>query len=399
MSQAGGFGKKLINYNNPANPTIPAAGPPASPDPALAGRPFGEGDSSPPQLTDAHNPPTQAGLQGAGGDAAETGAGKSQEKRDKAIADQNKARALAEKEAEKAKARLLANFRQGATSAGHDSNLVNDAFKSIKTGKPFSEKDAVKAEDDYIRERLLRVAAAQEVRQDLKKEELRLTDQIAQLSSMAATMMANSKGLKSVPIAAGKDSNGPITGTDQSQSKISAAGEKAELDSKVAQSEAEIAAKKEAADMLAKAKAKAALQKYSALKSSLKEKLVGTDAPTPGTENSNSSTGSSNMGGGVKPSSPANRVAAELLDSPVAQIQNTNNFGGVNFGGNSGGSGKHFSLTGSETEAEVKKMIEQADRALASNETGILNSDSVSLFDRVRATHLNCLKHNCVTRR
>jgi hypothetical protein len=65
------------------------------------------------------------------------------------------------------------------------------------------------------------------------------------------------------------------------------------------------------------------------------------------------------------------------------------------------GSGDGFRLAGAETDAAVRSLTSEAEgaRVAGSNDRSIQGIDSLSLFERVRGAHKNCMKEGCVSLR
>ncbi|MGE3260938.1 MAG: hypothetical protein AB7K68_04075 [Bacteriovoracia bacterium] len=273
-----------------------------------------------------------------------------------------------------------------------DIDLIEKAREQKKKDQLFAEKEARKAHDDEIRRRLLAISDAQVKHQEFKKEEARLTNQIAEFSNLAAQMMQagtvmgsiknpNIAPLQTAP-KSGVDSSSvsqqPATDkedsrlTDETQARLDALEKSIALDSKVDSTKSAASKPKDYSLKKALLAKLAAGEKLSASEM----KSLGNGSPTEGD--------ASNVS--AKREAPATNVTEDFLESPVNQ--------------NSGGSPK-FSMRGSETDAEVKRLVDgEASRGLASVDPiqadGVLETDSPSLFDRVKSHISACLRQRCV---
>jgi hypothetical protein len=217
-----------------------------------------------------------------------------------------------------------------------------------------------------------------------------ITSQIAELSGLAAQMLRNSNGMGSIktPTGAPTVSN---SSASHENSSVSAALPEKDL-AKVTEGKKEDLDLK-ADERVAAAQAKAAAKKakdYS-LKNGLVAKLAAGEASAKanGLAGNDKGEAGKDSTSAVSAKAPAASVTEQFLGSPA-----NNNF--------QSSPGSRCSMAGSETDAEVKRLVEsEAGRGLASVETiqseGILDVDSTSLFERVKS-HLNsCLRQRCVT--
>lgn len=279
--------------------------------------------------------------------------------------------------------------REALLKNQQDLALIEKAREATKKERLFSEEQAKKAHDDEIRKRLLAVSDAQIKHQEFKKEEARLTSQIAELSSLASQMMQNSAAMSSV-----KNSGAaPIKNPTKASQDSSSVSQQPILDKEDAKIADETQAKLDALDkdLAAEGKSTAASKKpkdYS-LKKALLAKLAAGEKLS-ASEMKSLGNGSSTEGDAsnvsAKREAPATNVTEDFLESPISQT--------------SGGSPK-FSMRGSETDAEVKRLVDgEASRGLASIDPiqadGVLETDSPSLFERVKSHISACLRQRCV---
>ena len=267
---------------------------------------------------------------------------------------------------------------------------------------PLEKAESAKLPD--FRKDFVLISAALGVNQELKQEHTRLSAQAAQLAQMAAQLAQSASGLGALPqstvsSASHADSLKPSATSGVSNpgkdSTVSAKSKKEEIDSENAEGKAAVA---EAKKMLEDAKAKKARAKGYASGSALRDKLSGEIKSRDGTGASAKGGAGADGGAGGEPSRTdqiAKAMAGTIEESEAAAK-------GSVFGAEPGSGGSRFSLSGSETDAEVKRLVDQArelgsaDSGSMASAAGVLGSDTLSLFDRVKTAHQSCLKQKCV---
>ncbi|MGZ3696018.1 MAG: hypothetical protein ACXWQO_18250 [Bdellovibrionota bacterium] len=205
--------------------------------------------------------------------------------------------------------------------------------------------------------------------------------------------MQASQGLGSVPTSSGVTSP-TLKPSATDNSNVSATAHNEPVASKISAEDAKQKALEAEIDPTGKlfagkdAKTRAKLVKDYSLKKALQAKLAAADRAEHESAEASAAAGAASK---VSKDNPANKVTQAFLDGSLAD--NSSGSGGV--------SNSHFSLSNSETNAEVKRMIstlEDKGQNQAANDlkAGILETESATLFERVK-DHINtCLRQRCV---
>lgn len=300
------------------------------------------------------------------------------------------------KAAEKAQAQQVGKMSPTAdpvqrSNVLNDQHLVLSAKEAVKNEKAFSKKLAEQAKDPEVKKNLLLVAKGTKERDDLKKEESRLTANIAELGRLAAAAAAVANGLgeakgpgnsqSAMPISQGKAKDTGVSYT--ADNKSSSVEKNADFtDAKLAAmpDKEKIALLKELESGKSKTGNKS---KDLSLKNKLMAQLQAADAAE-----RKAGGADSGVDRNGKRENAAAKVVSDVLTPPADA--------GADYSGKGSGG---FSLANSETNAEVKRLTDEADRQLTAaddSKAGILEVESVSLFERVSLRINGCLRQHCV---
>lgn len=307
---------------------------------------------------------------------------------------------------EKAK-KLRQMTEQQTKSFQYETNIVKKSRKSIVEGKPLAHEEIKKISDPQIRDDLFLVSTATTAKRGLEKEKDRISLHLAKLLEMAAITAKNSNAMNSLTENTYRAA--ATTPVDPAQSQASAKTS-AKLGDKAAISKAdpladELTDGEEGSTLSAEARAKlkegiAAAERRKrqlALKNDLKARLgekgakgSPSDAVDPAnTDNLFSgkltadAAERAGLGEGRSLASTSSQGSA-AADHPIFQAM--------------GAMQNHFGMNEIQTEAEVKRLLADAEEALGSAETlaGVLGVETASLFERVSAAHKNCVRAKCV---
>lgn len=282
-----------------------------------------------------------------------------------------------------------------------DKDIVFRTRDLLEDNKPIPTSLVRQVHDPEVREDLEVVAVLQDEKKVLEKENKNHLAQIAQLLAMAATNLRHSQDLGSISESA---ATGAPKGGIGDQSANAAAlqsstlGDKTDISEEAAAAElAEAEGEKGDVSKATEAKAKireaieaAAKRKKSlALRNRLREKVNGKKGDAEGTENL--------FDGKLTPES--NEVLAKGGSSSAEARDTDKRFGGAPVLKAMEAMQSGFKMSGAETDAEVNRMLAEAERELSPQEiqAGILGVETISLFERVKLAHNNCLKDKCVT--
>lgn len=353
---------------------------------------------SPPETVPQDKSGTLAGEKA--GDGADTSAAKRDAGREAAKADlseQAKAVAAANKRNQDL-AKIHAANQSKLQQIARQNKLIREAKLAVEQERDFTAKQAKMAEDEEVRKQLMKVAEGRQRRKAFLKEDARLTDQIAELSTLAAKAMAVSAAMGTTKQSTGSDKTIINTAPASPPSNINI-----QLpDSAKSSAEAEKTKKLDLEDVgdvklpsLKDGVASSKKAKDFALKNSLQakiaaaEKAMATNAANMDSIPFGSSDGKDGTSGvSKKDKAPAAHVTEDLLETPS---------GG--FGGLSSPSGGKFSMNSAETDAAVKEIVDEASRNTASQEevqAGVMEMESPSLFERCSKVLNSCLRKRCV---
>lgn len=393
-----------------------------SPAPGPSSKVGGETPASGTTTGGGQTSPT-SGQGGSYGDAGNTALGASRDKqglqRDvrQGINDigeiRRQAAAEALREAERRRREELAKQARGPvkSSTANDLNLAKQASQSLDGGNVFTLRDAKKASDPAVRRNLLTAAVAEETIEEFKEKDKKLDFDIAQLMKIAATAFGRTQSLNSLSA----DGKAAVPGVshqtpDASLQTVSAPNESRDLasgDSDASVSELFLedseqtsvdpsgVASDEGADpekvkkfkKIATSALRQAIQaKYAKLlkERQLQEQLAASQFE--GKLTPDQIDGSPSLSRrDVKDVNSTSAHQAGAFEAAASAL-------------NGASAEQQFTMRGSETDAEVKQFMEEGSRELAStfHAPGVLEVDSPSLFERVRAAHKSCLKRRCI---
>lgn len=305
------------------------------------------------------------------------------------IADEERAKKVAE-------ADRIAREKEakGLPVAPVDKNNIVAAARSLKDKDQFSWDKANQTEDPDIRRRLKFVAAANEVTQDYKKERANLLATIAQLSQMAMTTQQRATNMGSV--------EDPALGTPTATSGVSPKSSLAAKSTKLGEKSSAVS--EETADpSLANAdpnslseedkkKLETAIgaakkrKELLALKRKLKNQLKGSADQ----KSADAVDAIKSFSGDLIPDDPDRSLASVDPEKEKEEFLNSAVFHAMQ---------AQFSMDSGQTREEVQRMLDEVEKELGSTGdvlAGILESNSKSLFDRIREAHQQCLKMECV---
>lgn len=295
------------------------------------------------------------------------------------------------------------------TKAGfdHDRPLVARARNAVEEERIFPRKEAVTAINPEVRNNLLLVSKATEVKQTLSEEKKRTDFELSQLLQMAATTLQAATAMNSLdsnsspsqnkqnidltapvapkaalasrkPASLG-DKEGSVS--EKSEDPALADGGKAaeEKSAKDKETIAKVKAEVEAAEKRKKIQAMRLKQKLRDKANAQGKGNVDTDELFGGSLRQGQQEMESAEGGGQAEESAAKESA---MSAPSV-------YQAVKEG---------FSLAGAETDREVGQIVAEAERDLSSEEmsAGVLGRESPSLFVRVHAVHEVCQRQKCV---
>lgn len=243
---------------------------------------------------------------------------------------------------------------------------------------------------------MLAAAEAQQAKQALEKEHSRLMAQFAQLAQMAATNMKNSNDLTTMSKAdqsaksnalGAKTTDGSAIGSGRSVASLETKAGKTGLP--IALDEKTALGAKEAGEAGAKAGTSPSkgLEAASSLRKRLRDKLASKtalDATDPTKRFEGNLMGDGGMLTADEEEAPVAVTGKDTSAITRSALQAAE---------------EHFSMSGSETAQEVNRLTEEVSRDLASltdTPSGVLGSESRSLFERVKRAHDSCVKQSCV---
>lgn len=283
---------------------------------------------------------------------------------------------------------------KGVPVAPADKNNIVAAAKSLTDKDQFSWFRANQTEDPDIRRRLKFVAAANEVTHDYKKERANLLATIAQLSQMAMTTQQRATNMGSV--------EDPALGTPTATSGVSPKSALAAKSTKLGEKTSAVS--EESADpSLANAdpnslseedkkKLETAIgaakkrKELLALKKKLKNQLKGSADQ----KSADAVDATKSFSGDLIPDEPDRSLASLDPEKEKEEFLNSAVFHAMQ---------AQFSMDSGQTREEVQRMLDEVEKELGSTGdvlAGILESNSKSLFERIREAHRQCLKMECV---
>ncbi|HEY8279085.1 MAG TPA: hypothetical protein VIH99_05650 [Bdellovibrionota bacterium] len=299
----------------------------------------------------------------------------------------------------------------------HDLQIVEYALNQREKSKPISKKVVGTAYDPGARTDLLIAAGAQQMRRYLEQEDARLTQTLAALTNMAALTSQRLTALDSVPAEGGNAANlagrapsatggGPTISSTKFGDLADARkrGDGLNKDEVLGNNSGPGAHSKDTSELTDKSLA--------GMSAEDKTKLLATAKNAVLREKLRRQLARAGAGDSSGKKDP--RKSADSVDAGDHFAGNlpTEGLTQANVGTNEGTSGNmasqiansmldsaksDFHLAGSETESAVKQIISDHESAAGSQaDPAILGTDSLSLFERVKSAHKNCMQRACV---
>lgn len=262
--------------------------------------------------------------------------------------------------------KLLEGSEAQRAIARHDDTQVRLAEKAVKENRGFSFDEVNKVKDLGIRKNLFVVAGLQDMKAQFQEEKVRVNKQISELKGMAARSEGNSTGMNSISSPTSAKATNPSSAQAENQTM------EPENSSAISESKSE-------ANLGGEDKGSAFSDRDLSLRDRLIRELEAEEK---------SKGGSQITSLGANDKTAASKLTKDLLDSPATQKAGES-------------TGTKFSLSNSETDAEVKRMIgtldgSTADQANLDSKAGILETESPTLFARVKSQLSDCLHSRCV---
>lgn len=284
---------------------------------------------------------------------------------------------------------------RGTPYSSADIVRANRAKDDVKNDKIFPWNVAKTAEDERLREHLKYISVTTQLERDYKKERANLLATIAQLSQMAMTTQqrATNMGTATDPSGDLAKSASAISPKSPLAAKSTKLGEKG---SDVSQETADPSLadgtnpndlspedRKKLQTAIDAAKKRKELL---ALKKKLKNQLKGRADQ----KSAEADEATKSFSGDLIPDEPERGLASTDPEKEKEDFLNSAVFHAMQ---------AQFSMDAGHTRAEVERMLDEVEKELGSTGdilAGILESNSRSLFERVREAHQQCLKAECV---
>jgi hypothetical protein len=285
--------------------------------------------------------------------------------------------------------------------AAADLRLVEKAQQRIRQNKPFPREEALRANDPQVRKDLLVLSAAQEAQSELKKEEVRLEQQLVELIEIKTLSKERAENFGDLAEAlAGRretkangqpEKPGELAVNDPAaDSKVvegatqAPPAETEDFVKGVADAETEEKAADAADPKAGSLPAPDGAELRQARRQGLRDKL---DAYLKQRQGADAKILDTAFDG---------KLAREASDKTNDE-ETAHGLGDVIGTAFSTVRDATFSMRMSETEAEVNALLSASQRELASLAAGgVLSSDSTNLFERVSIAHRRCEEHRCV---